>query len=55
MLERAVLAGAAIVASRGQPSSLAVSAAHRHGITLLAPGPDGIRVYTGRERVTGNH
>ncbi|MDT8306638.1 MAG: formate dehydrogenase accessory sulfurtransferase FdhD [Anaerolineae bacterium] len=51
MLERAVLAGAAVVVSRGQPSSLAISTAHRHDITLLAVRPDAVLTYTGRERL----
>lgn len=54
MMERAVLAGAPVVASRGRPGSLAVSAAHHHGITLLAIRQDSVWLYTGRERVTGD-
>jgi len=52
MMERAVLAGAPLVGSRGRPGSLAVSAAHRHGITLFAVRDDEVWLYTGRERVT---
>ncbi len=52
MMERAVLAGAPLVASRGRPGSLAVSAAHRHGITLFAVRDGAVWLYTGRQRVT---
>lgn len=51
MMERAVLAGASLVASRGRPGSLAVSAAHRHGLTLLAVRNDDVWIYSGPERV----
>lgn len=53
MMERAVLAGAPFVGSRGRPGSLAVSAAHRHGITLFAVRDDEVWLYTGQERVMG--
>lgn len=54
MLERAVLAGAPVAVSRGEPSSLAVSAAHRHGLSLVAVESNAVFVYTGRERLTTN-
>jgi FdhD protein len=51
MIERVALAGVPIAASRGHPSSLALSAAHRQGITLVAAAGQTVSVYTGRERV----
>jgi FdhD protein len=51
MMERAALAGVPVVASPGPPSSLAISAAHRQGMTLLSVAGASIRVYSGRERL----
>jgi FdhD protein len=52
LLERAVLGGAAVVVSRGKPSSLAISTAHRHNISLLAARGDTLLIYAGGERLT---
>jgi FdhD protein len=51
MIERVALAGVPVAASRGHPSSLAISAAHRQGVTLLLVKGDTLRVYSGRERL----
>lgn len=51
MIERAALAGVPVVASPGPPTSLAISAAHRQGIALLAVKGESIRVYSGGERL----
>lgn len=54
ILQKAVVAGVPVVAAVSAPSSLAVSLAERHGVTLVGFSRGGsMNVYTRPERITG--
>ena len=54
LVQKAVVAGIPILAALGAPSSLAVSLADEHGLTVLGfVRPNGFNIYAGERRIRG--